>query len=296
MMFSIRKPAESSTDLLKLEYEQANQNFRALADTRFKLLGLLPLFGGAAIFVLSILGLSPELGTLEVSSGHLWFVVGVSGLGFFVTLGIVIYDQRNSELYNCLVHRLRYLETRFDSPISPGARRKAAFGGQFIERAPRSKMMLWFEVGHDLGLALIYGSILGAWVFPFSLAAVRLVAHIPHFEPIQKGMWLGYDMFSMLVALLVSVSAILGLTQSLIRLDRLERMNWDEAGKKAVLILVEKTPSGFKASASQLGIARRHRERKEALDQLTKAVKEKRLALEQQGREINDPSVEAFYI
>ena len=38
---------------LDLEYEQINANFRMLADVRFKLLALILVLGGAAVFVLS---------------------------------------------------------------------------------------------------------------------------------------------------------------------------------------------------------------------------------------------------
>ena len=51
---------QSKIDELKnieLEYEQINANFRMLADVRFKLLALLPVLGGAAVFVLSQIGL-----------------------------------------------------------------------------------------------------------------------------------------------------------------------------------------------------------------------------------------------
>lgn len=162
---------------LKLEYEQTNDNFRELAGIRFKLLGFLPTLGGVAIFALSFLGLSPENSAFTPTSNHLWLVAGVSVLGFIVTLGIVFYDQRNSELYNALIHRAKYLETLWRSHNSPGARRKRAFGGQFLERPPRSKRLFGlFSIGHDSGLALIYGPVLGAWFFPIVLASLRLLA------------------------------------------------------------------------------------------------------------------------
>src|SRR5712691_4946195 len=37
-------------------------------------------------------------------------MIAVGLMGFFLVLGIVLYDLRNSELYNALVHRAKVLE------------------------------------------------------------------------------------------------------------------------------------------------------------------------------------------
>jgi hypothetical protein len=162
---------------LELEYEQVNDNFRFLADARFKLLALLPVLGGAAVFVLARIGL--EAGKAPVAStGELLVVLLVSAFGFIATLGITLYDQRNSELYNALIHRAKYLEKTFDLPIAPGGLKQARHGGQFNERPGKARRLI-FKVGHDLALALIYGPLLGAWSFP-SLYAVLRLANIAH--------------------------------------------------------------------------------------------------------------------
>lgn len=157
---------------LELEYEQINENFRFLANVRFKLLALVPTLGGAAVFILARAGL--EAGNAPVSShSELLVVLLVSLFGFLATLGITLYDQRNSELYNALIHRAKYLERQFGVPSTPGALRKLPFGGQFSER-PKKARRLIFKAGHDLGLSLIYGPLLGAWLFPSLYAAARL--------------------------------------------------------------------------------------------------------------------------
>jgi hypothetical protein len=89
--------------VLIAEYTEVNQNFRMLADIQFKLLAIIPTLGGVAIFLLSRMQQSePKLGY------SLLFLI--SGLGLLTTLGVVFYDQRNSELYNALDGRAKELE------------------------------------------------------------------------------------------------------------------------------------------------------------------------------------------
>ncbi|SRR6266566_3264787 len=160
---------------LDLEYEQINENFRFLADVRFKLLALVPALGGSSVFVLAKVGF--EAGEGPTSSHSLLLaVVIVSLVGFFATLGITLYDQRNSELYNALIHRAKHLENMFGVPSTPRGLIEGPHGGQFNERPTKHRRVI-FKAGHDLGLALIYGPLLGAWFFPLSYAVVRL-AHV----------------------------------------------------------------------------------------------------------------------
>jgi hypothetical protein len=153
---------------LALEYEQINENFRLLADVRFKLLALLPVLGGAAIFVLAGAGLN--VGDITAPSGsRLVLVLVVAVLGLAATLGITLYDQRNSELYNALIHRARHIEREFNLPPAPGGLKQASLGGQFRERPSKHRWLI-LQAGHDLALALIYGPLLGAWLFPIAYA------------------------------------------------------------------------------------------------------------------------------
>ncbi|MCI5159640.1 MAG: hypothetical protein D3906_14660 [Candidatus Electrothrix sp. AUS1_2] len=130
-------------------YGQICNSYRQLADIRFKLLAFVPTISGAAIAIitqdLSVFQASPLPGLM------------VAVLGFTVTLGIVFYDQRNTQLYDALVNRGRRLE------------KELGIRGPFLQRQPRTlKLFGLIKVWHDRGLALTYGSLLGAWTFPIA--------------------------------------------------------------------------------------------------------------------------------
>ena len=201
---------------LELEYQQINENFRFLADVRFKLLALVPTLGGAAVFVLAHIGL--QAGAAPSAPGSELLTVVVVGLfGFLATLGITLYDQRNSELYNALIHRAKHLEEEFGVPSAPGGLEKLPRGGQFRER-PRKHRRLLFKAGHDISLALIYGPLLGAWLFPVSYAATCL-AGMPHWRA------------ELTAAILAAVGAA-GFAGWLVVLDSRDRKLYDAAARR----------------------------------------------------------------
>ncbi len=162
-----------SDQKLKWEYEEVSQNFRALAEIRFKLLALIPPLGGVAIFLLSHLAEGSDAGTQLT-------LALISALGFLTTLGITSYDQRNSELYDGLIARAKFIEEELELKPNPKVVPKADSRGQFLERPPRRKKLFGFmTMGHDNALAFIYGSVLGAWFFPLTVALLGGVG-CPH--------------------------------------------------------------------------------------------------------------------
>jgi hypothetical protein len=113
--------------------------------------------------------------------------IALGFVGFLATLGIAIYELRNSQLYEAAIHRAKYLERRLGVP---GSTSHGERPGLFNERPPyvdekywkglsdeeRSElkkdpariplMRFWtVRVKHDRGLALIYGAALGGWVY-----------------------------------------------------------------------------------------------------------------------------------
>lgn len=213
---------------LELEYGEVNNNFRFLAEVRFKLLALVPALGGAAVFVLAHAGL--QAGEAPASSNpELLVVLLVSLFGFLATLGITLYDQRNSELYNALIHRAKWLEREFGCQVAPGGLKTVVSGGQFNERPAKGRHLV-FQAGHDLALALIYGPLLGGWLFPIAYSALRLA---------------GIDNEgSQVAATAVAGLAAVGCTSWLVALDRQEMQLYRMAASRDRLVeKVEPAPS-----------------------------------------------------
>jgi hypothetical protein len=147
--------ANEQNDYTLLAYDQTLQTYRMLADVRFKLLAFIPVVSGTAITFLT-----SDPGTIQ-DNPPMAIVIGL--LGFFVTLGIAFYDQRNSRLHEATISYARDLERSL--PPSSGK-------GHITEtrRARRQRLFGIVEIWHDRALALIYGSVLGAWLFPVSYA------------------------------------------------------------------------------------------------------------------------------
>jgi|WetSurMetagenome_2_1015567.scaffolds.fasta_scaffold06681_6 hypothetical protein len=133
-------------DMLILDYEQTTEYFRLLTDIRFRLLAFVPAVSGLSLAVYT--------GSKDLSH-TITFPIGI--LGFVAILGIMIYDMRNTQLYEASLGRAIYLENNY---------LKLPNGGLFKNR-PERKLWLFGKINiwHDLGLALIYGASLGGWFF-----------------------------------------------------------------------------------------------------------------------------------
>ena len=162
----MERSARDLDPILRLDYEQSFANFRMLADVRFKLLAFVPTISGTAIALLS-----KDLAENPTSTRSV-MVLAVGLLGFLVTLGICFYDQRNSQLSNASLFRLHALEKELKMiRQNPGDEP----GGVSRERPGRVlKFFGIWAIWHDRGLALIYGSVLGAWLFPIMFAFFNL--------------------------------------------------------------------------------------------------------------------------
>jgi hypothetical protein len=173
---------------LKLDYERTVETYWQLADLRFKLLAFVPTISGAAIALLTR------------ASVPRWESSILAGLGFLVTFGIILYDQRNTQFYNRVVGRAAQLEDKLrfavlGAPEAGGTARadpngtmpqhpgdveaaeavaqqgeetggRGGHGGVFRSRRSIPRWHFFgLPIKHDLGLALVYSPVLGAWAF-----------------------------------------------------------------------------------------------------------------------------------
>jgi hypothetical protein len=139
------KDNDSVQDIVRFDYDQALQTIRQLADVRFKLLALVPFISGATIAFLSI---DPEK-----APPHVIFAGSVAGL--LITTGVLIYNQRNTQLLNVTRTRCMVLEELMKLPVK----------GQFHSQQKKFHFLRIIPLWADMGLAIIYGTVLAAWLF-----------------------------------------------------------------------------------------------------------------------------------
>jgi hypothetical protein len=138
------------SERLRLDYEQTTELVRTLTDIRFKLLTFVPTIAGATVGLLSNTASSAQL-------------VGVGLLGFIATTGVLVYELRNSQLYDAAVHRAKILEDRLQLA---SVRSREGTGGPFTERPGGTVRLLGsVTVWHDRGLALVYAAALAGWAY-----------------------------------------------------------------------------------------------------------------------------------
>jgi hypothetical protein len=157
--------ANEYTALLHLDYEQTLAQFTMYADIRFKLLAFVPTLTGAAVALL----------TSDKSRQDSALPLGI--LGFVVTVGIILYELRNTLFYEMSAIRASRLEKLLEFPRFSELRRNTNTpGGIFTERTTDDKKSQdaypliqrlggIIPVRHDLGLAFIYGASLAGWTY-----------------------------------------------------------------------------------------------------------------------------------
>ena len=176
-------------ELTRFDYEQALATFRMLADIRFKLLALVPFISGAGIAFLTA-------DPMHVSDA---VILAISLMGFVVTIGLTIYNIRNTQLMETTRYRAQELERLMMFPV----------GGQFERSPQRIACFGIVPIWADAGLALIYGTVLAAWVFLILHMALPLCQLDPIFGwPADTG------------AALVAILAAPALVWQLLRLSK----------------------------------------------------------------------------
>ena len=161
--------------LLK-EYGEVAANFRALTDIRFRLLALLPIAAAAAAWL----------------KGDV-FGTGVAGItlsifGLAATIGLVIYNARNDQLYDELAGRAASIERSLGIPDGAFANRPTAWLKIRVLGIP-------VDVNHGTGVAIIYGASVALWLaglFAPLLESARvayLSLNLPHLVVASPTSW-----------------------------------------------------------------------------------------------------------
>ena len=140
--------SDEERETLKTVYGEVCTTWRALLDVRFKLLGLVP-FVTVGVLVVLVPDSKPARDPTE------WSIAVICGLGLVVTLGLLIYEIRNSELYDDLVSRGRRIEAELGihTGIFRGRRRPS-----------------WPMIHHGSAIFLIYMAALAGWTSALAIA------------------------------------------------------------------------------------------------------------------------------
>jgi hypothetical protein len=144
---------------LRLEYDRAVALFAELTDIRFKLLALVPTLSGAAVGLL-------HAGEAPVE------LLAIGLLGLAATLGVLVYELRNSEIRRAAGARI-------------GAVESGVIGRPLIENRAKgaSRLLGVIPLEQSIGLALVYGAALAGWGYLVSWGALA-AAHVGHSQQI----------------------------------------------------------------------------------------------------------------
>lgn len=136
-------------DRLRLDYEETTGQISALTDVRFRLLGIVPTVALAAV---GIAGAHPSTGGL----------IGVGLLGLMATIGILLYELRNTETLAAALSHARDL-ARLLGLRAPEGRNEP----EGVIRPPGHHHRLFgtVTVSQDQALGLVYGAALGGWSY-----------------------------------------------------------------------------------------------------------------------------------
>jgi hypothetical protein len=150
---------------LELEYGATTDLVRSLTDVRFKLLAFVPTIAGTAV---ALLGRHTQPAEL----------LAVGALGLVATLGVVVYELHNTELYEYAIGRAEALERELGMALLSG-------------RPSHER---------ERPLALVYAAVLGAWSYLVAWGALA-AAGAGHAQELGGAVAAGAAVASVLVLL-----------------------------------------------------------------------------------------------
>jgi hypothetical protein len=137
-------------DRLRLDYDRTTELVQSLLDTRFKLLALVPTIAGAAVGLVGTPRPAVEL-------------LGIGVLGLVATVGILLYELRNSEILEAMLRHAQTLERVLGLQMGPKVH--GPEGLLTLRAGTRGRFLGVLTPGNERALGLVYGAALGGWSY-----------------------------------------------------------------------------------------------------------------------------------
>lgn len=137
-------------DRLRLDYDRTTELVQSLLDTRFKLLALVPTIAGTAV---GLVGTPRPAGEL----------LGIGVLGLAATVGILLYELRNSDILEAMLQHARALERVLGFEAGPRVHGPEALLS--MRASPGERFLGVVGATHERALGLVYGAALGGWSY-----------------------------------------------------------------------------------------------------------------------------------
>jgi hypothetical protein len=147
-------------DRLRLDYDRTTELVQSLMDTRFKLLALVPTIAGTAVGLVGTPRPAVEL-------------LGIGVLGLVATVGILLYELRNSEILETMLQHAKVLERVLG--LETGPRVHGPEGLLSVRAGAHGRFLGVLTAGHDRALGLVYGAALGGWTYLVAWGALAAI-------------------------------------------------------------------------------------------------------------------------
>ena len=151
--------AMEPSERLRLDYDQTSELVRTLMDVRFKLLAFVPTIAGAAV---ALVGAGRPTGAELLA-------VGI--LGLLSTFGVLMYELRNTQIFNATVSHARALERL----LGLGAGDEHTGPADLLVQDPPSYTRTFglASLGQERAVAIVYGAALAGWSYLVAWGALR---------------------------------------------------------------------------------------------------------------------------
>lgn len=147
-------PVYGDREALLRDHATELELYKVLVDIRFKLLTFMPTVTTIAVGILS-------LDKQKAFDEGTMLLVGLGG--GITSLAIVVYEIRNSQIHDRVIHRIKHLERLLG--FTPSYAGKSP-RGMFDERGKGGRLFgILFPVQHDRALSIVYGVVLALWTW-----------------------------------------------------------------------------------------------------------------------------------